>query len=260
MRKLIQCVVFGAVVNVVFFLVPPQEARATTIVVIRTHKEVVLATDSKATYEGGDAPENAGPVSKIYGMGDLFFAVSGLAEDPETKFTVPGIVAEASRGLSTVAEKVKAIEARLETALVTEVPKVRERDPDLYQKLVSGKWDVLSLVVVGLEKGVPFARGMAFSLNSSPDGLRASLKENSCPGDCLFGVKTLWLGQSDEIAKYMEGRRSPRKPVADFARFLIQLEIDAKAEGVGGPIDIVRITSTGAEWVQRKPDCPQILP
>lgn len=242
------------------FLFLTDAGSATTIVVIRGRTEVVLAADSKATYEAGSAAENAGPVSKIYGIGNLFLAVSGLVQDPETNFSVPQIVSDATRGLATVAEKMQALENRLGAALQTEVPAIKERDPDLYQKLVSGQSGLISLVVVGAEKGVPFAKGVEFTLTSSPQGLRASAKENSCPGDCFLGVKTLWLGQSQAIAKYMESHRTPRKPYADFARFLVQLEIDSKAEGVEGPIDIVRVTAAGAEWIQRKPDCPQILP
>ena len=251
MKNLIPHLAAATLLNVLFLLTAPNEALATTIVVIRGHNEVVLATDSKATYEGGDAPENASCVCKIYGDGELFFAVSGLVADPENKFNVPEIVADAARGPSTVAEKVKAIEDRIKAALLTEVPAVKERDPDLYGKLVSGQ-GIISLVLVGAEKNVPFVKGIMFTVNS--------VTENSCPGNCLFGVKTLWLGQSEAIAKHMEAHRVPHKPFADFARSLVQLEIDAKAEGVGGPIDILRITPNGTEWIQRKSDCPHILP
>jgi hypothetical protein len=241
----------AAFVSLVILLAARSEAVATTIVVIRSPHEVVLAADSQATYEGGEAPENVGPVSKIYEVGELFFAVSGLAEDPETQFSVSEIVADASRGLATVTEKVRAIEHRIAAALSVEVPAIKQRDPDLYAKLAGGQ-PVISLVLVGAEKGVPFAKGIMFTVDS--------VMENSCPGNCLFGVKTLWLGQSDAIGKYMEKHRIPRKPFADFARFLIQLEIDSKAEGVEGPIDILRITPDGPEWIQRKPDCPHMLP
>jgi hypothetical protein len=42
---------------------------------------------------------------------------------------------------------------------------------------------------------------------------------------------------------------------ADFARELVQLEIDAHVKGVGGPIDVLRVSASGPAWVQHKPGC-----
>ncbi len=92
MKNLIQQIAAATALTVILFVAAPNEAAATTIVVIRGHNEVVLATDSKVTFVGEDASENAGSVCKIYGVGELFFAVSGFAEDSETNFSVPELV------------------------------------------------------------------------------------------------------------------------------------------------------------------------
>jgi hypothetical protein len=37
--------------------------------------------------------------------------------------------------------------------------------------------------------------------------------------------------------------------------YLIRLEIEEDGEDVGPPIDILRITKRGAQWIKRKPQC-----
>ena len=42
---------------------------------------------------------------------------------------------------------------------------------------------------------------------------------------------------------------------AEGIRKLITIEIEADPNTVGPPIDILRIGESGAEWIQRKPEC-----
>jgi hypothetical protein len=43
-------------------------------------------------------------------------------------------------------------------------------------------------------------------------------------------------------------------------RRLIEIEIAARGEYVGPPIDIVRISRNGAQWIQRKTECAELQP
>ena len=49
-----------------------------------------------------------------------------------------------------------------------------------------------------------------------------------------------------------------RVGIVEGIRSLIELEIAAEPAHTGGPIDILRITKDGAEWIQRKQECPDI--
>jgi len=41
---------------------------------------------------------------------------------------------------------------------------------------------------------------------------------------------------------------------------LIEIELEARSEYVGPPIDIVRITPNGAQWIKKKTDCSDSWP
>lgn len=46
--------------------------------------------------------------------------------------------------------------------------------------------------------------------------------------------------------------------LAEAVRRLVQFAINECPEWCGEPIDILRVTSKGAEWIQRKQECPDI--
>jgi hypothetical protein len=71
-----------------FVLCQIGSAAATTIVMIRTPNEVVIAADSEGTFEGNAEPKRAESVCKIYQVGEHFFGVAGLVHDPVTKYSV----------------------------------------------------------------------------------------------------------------------------------------------------------------------------
>src|ERR1051325_11914044 len=68
-------------------------ASATTIVVARSAREIVMGADSKVTDTYGN--EIAGQVCKIQQFGNLFVAFEGLLRDKATGFSVPDIVRRA---------------------------------------------------------------------------------------------------------------------------------------------------------------------
>jgi hypothetical protein len=71
----------------------PEKAAATTIVVIRTPSEVVIAADSLATIRADAGSSSTESVCKIYQLNSkLFFAVSGLVNDGLTGFSIPDVV------------------------------------------------------------------------------------------------------------------------------------------------------------------------
>jgi hypothetical protein len=69
-------------------------------------------------------------------------------------------------------------------------------------------------------------------------------------------VVTRFLGESDAIEGLPEETPDFWKAgLSDGVRRLIETEIAARSEYVGPPIDIVRISKSGVQWIQRKPEC-----
>jgi hypothetical protein len=237
------------------------QAKATTIVIIRTPQEVVIAADSAATIRGDGLPATTRTVCKIYQLaGDrLFFAASGLMNDPQTGFNIPGIVASASQYGDSMSTRLAAVESEVQAAVLRELPRVKERDPAEYAKLINSKGAV-TVVFAGIEAGAPAAAGFSLGLAVSPRGaIEPSIIRDSCPGNCPSGVRAFWFGEGGAIERLRATGEMPKLGMPELARYLVQVEIDAGASDVGGPVDVLRILPGGPVWVQRKPGCPVTL-
>lgn len=238
-----------------------RQTLATTIVVIRTPAEIVLAADSRDTFEDKNSPTRTSDVCKIYqSSGGIYFALSGLVSDRVTGFSLARLVARASGHHRRIADKVKSAEQLIGEALISELPEVKARDPEGYRKFIREK-SVLSVVFAGVEDGVLTVHGFSAMLAVSPGGVTPSgFVEEACPGNCPNGTRGFWLGEAGAIKRLMAAQGLPRLPTIDLAKYLVQLEIESDADSVGGPIDLLRITSTGSEWTQRKSGCPVSAP
>jgi hypothetical protein len=232
------------------------QAAATTIVVIRTPQEVVIAADSAATFQGDGRPVTTETVCKIYRVNDsLFFAVSGLVNDSRTGFNIPEIVASSS-GSGTMAEKLARVERAVQAAVLRELPRVKERDPAGYSKLIGSKGAV-TVMLAGIDAGAPVATSFSLGLTASPKGpIETSILRDSCPGNCPSGVRVFWFGEVDAVERLRAAGRLPALAMPELARYLVQAEIDAGAPSVGGPVDVLRILPSGPVWVQKKQGCP----
>ena len=69
----------------------------------------------------------------------------------------------------------------------------------------------------------------------------------------------LAIGKTNAISNFTRKKGSMDflarvEPIVGVER-LIQMEIDEEGDDVGPPIDILRITSRGAQWIRRKRQC-----
>lgn len=89
--------------------------------------------------------------------------------------------------------------------------------------------------------------------------IAAESTSDDCLANCDGEIVTRFLGETEAIDGLAE--ETPgfwRDGLASGVRQLIQTEIAARDEYVGPPIDLLRINSRGAEWIQRKPECTGI--
>ena len=65
------------------------------------------------------------------------------------------------------------------------------------------------------------------------------------------------LGEGEAIAAYMEQNPKEwfRGTFVETAKFFVTLEIKDKPQFVAFPIDVLRLTKDGAEWIQKKEGC-----
>ena len=239
----------------IFFAVPA--GQATTIVVARTANEIVIGADSKVTDTfGNDLNKRA---CKIWQVGDLFIAIEGLEIDRQTGFSVAVILnkALALRASAPAAEKVSILMGFLVSELLSELSHLKTHEPQTYFKKIEGGQLFLRIIVAGFEKGRPLIFVRSFrALQYNPGQIGVAVIPDDCLADCKGTVATRFLGESDAIEGVPEETPNFWKAgLSDGVRRLIEIEIAARSEYVGPPIDIVRISPNGAQWIARKSEC-----
>jgi hypothetical protein len=233
--------------------------RATTVVVARTRTEIVIGADSKITDTyGNDLNKRA---CKIRQVGELFVAMEGLQADRQTGFSVPDIAAAALqlRPTAPAADKVSMLMGYLVSALLVELSHLKNHEPETYFKKIEGGQLFLRIVVAGFEKGRPIIFVRSFrALQYNPGQIGVAVIPDDCLDDCKGAVVTRFLGETDAIEGLPE--ETPdfwKSGLPGGVRRLIEVEIAARGEYVGPPIDIVRINANRAQWIQRKSECAE---
>jgi len=116
----------------------------------------------------------------------------------------------------------------------------------------------LQVVMAGLENGTPTIIVMAFEPSISSSGeLRINVESRPCPGvACPSGFVYIFMGKHEAIDRYLplDPEIWKSEPVAVVQK-LMEIEVTSEPETVGPPIDILRITREGPEWIQEKDMC-----
>ena len=254
----------------VFLFLLSSAASATSVVAVRNDDEIVIGADSKTTLtpvSGAGKPESIAKC-KIVQTGDLFFASAGSAgigqaelrgyADPE--YNMKDVIAQGLRGNGNIAERVGNLERVLVANLTQIAEKVRQDNAAFFlERFV--KNPVHTVIIVGPDDGELVLMVRTFRLIISPSGsLSFQIGRFACPGDCRTSFITIFEGQTGAIRNYLQDHALFlyfADPVA-AVRDLVELEISKDPSSVGPPVDILRLTKKGAEWVQKKPLCPDI--
>ncbi len=256
----------GTIIAFAFVLYYCCTSEATTIVAIRAENGIFIGADSKA----GGSPVKA---CKIFQSGNIFFAFSGhptikitLIEIPrkpvETKiFSIYEIVAEIAVAQAPINKKIEAFEATIRAVLPPIMESVRQNDLDHFcVEFFKGDKIILSAVIVGVVNNIPVLYGRQFKITTNCeeaviiDVTSINLADHFVPGN----VDVILYGEHKAILEKKSDSNFDIDKIAEYINEWITWEIVDRPNIVGPPIDIVHITSKGAEWVQHKPECPEI--
>ena len=230
----------------------------TAMAAIRTPNEIVVAADSKVVH-GDDSPD-PDPLCKIRQIGDMFFAVHGMAEDTPSGFNVFPIIIKSGQQGGTISDRIAIFENLAKAPLEEALERLRVQKPIVYQRNCI---DIAPLGVIffGFESNelVFYYRRFVVNPHAGPP-VSVNIERRGCPGpDCPTGIAAVFVGPTEHVQRFM--RNTPeywKRNLIDVARSFVQMEIDEKLVDVGPPIDILRITQAGATWEQRKQECPDI--
>jgi hypothetical protein len=238
--------------------VPCLTANATTIVVARTPTEIVIGADSKVTDSYGGVVDNS--ACKIQQVGNLFVAFEGLLRDKKTGFNVAEIARRALqlKPNASAAEKVDILTGFVTSALFEELNQARINSPQEFRIKLEGQ-TFLRIVVAGFEGNRPVVFVRQFRTAFMARNIGVVVIPDDCLKDCKGEVVTRFIGEIGAIEGLPEETQDFWKAgLISGVRRLLEIEIAARSEYVGAPIDILQINARGARWVQKKPECPNI--
>jgi proteasome subunit B (beta)-like protein len=238
-------------------LLLPTVSLGTSIVAIRVPRYVVIAADSKVTYRGELGPPT---VCKIFQSGPLYFAIAGLEHDRERNFYPKTIIAN-SFSKTVFAASVENVKQAMKDALRAELMRMKVEDPDSYRDTLKDGGDVLSILLVEVQNDVPYITGMGFQFTYSPEP-QVSVSQLSCPGDdCPKGTLALYLGRQDAARQFVHANLSIGPDPAQYAKHLVELEIQESPKDVGMPISVLFIDQSGhPHWQANEVGCPVLVP
>jgi hypothetical protein len=232
------------------FLAAASSLRATTLVAVWTPERILLAADSRVVddelHPGVDA-------CKIAQSGGTYYAVAGLAEDPITGYRIDRLAERALGGAREMPEKLNALVALVRSPLQRAVDQLKIDSPDQYRWLQKGH-PVLQLILAGQEHSAPSLAVAGFQLDA--DGAIHDNAKVIASASDTGGARLIYAGQQTQIRQYLAQHRDwSSLDGTELVKTLIKQEIDAGTGLVGGPVDILSLKATGAEWVQKKAGC-----
>jgi hypothetical protein len=220
--------------RLVLLFVIPVIAHGTSIAIIRTDREIVIATDSRARDLG---LESESDVCKIRNAGSLNFTFVGQSANAGVDFK--SIAESALLSSGTLDERirnlVKDLRPHLEKALQT--------SPEA-AALAIKQGSITSIAVYGLYEGRLTLEVIIFPVSSN--GHLGLAKTASCPGSqCQNGRFPVTVPQ---------GTIDPNMEPIRAVRAFVQSWIDKGIPSIGGPIQVLRIDRSGNRtWNAGKP-------
>ncbi len=254
----------------IIILLVPSAALATSIVAVRNSNEIVIGADSSTTLTRSDGASEGGMEKcKIVQAGrqETFFASSGLAGIGPAKqpgsiypaYDLKGLIARGLEGGGPVGARVDS----LEKVLVLKLSQIAERaskdDAGFFVERFAGR-QLFTVIIAAMDDGRPVLLARTFTLNVSSSGFSFVIGRYACPGDCRAPSVTVFAGQTGGLRRYLRenGAIASGAGPVNLVRNLVEFEISRAPASVGPPVDILRLTGDGAEWIQKKSICPDI--
>jgi hypothetical protein len=232
-------------------------ATGTTIVAARNADEVVLAADSKDRHLEN---ENTSTSCKIFSCGGYFIAIAGVRElrVGSVEFSAPSLVGQVCRMPGNAAETMARLTDSLIPPFTRVMTELARRNPQRYKQSVETKEAYINILMVGFEHETPFILErdlIAPSQISAGVATRNLVQNDKLPPT---GLAYVFIGRHEGIDEFVRTRNALwRLGLIEAAKFLVAYEIADTPAAVGPPIDVVRVNKDGAQWIQRKPECPE---
>lgn len=237
-------------------------ASGTTVAIIWTPQEIVVAADSAVLGEQGASS------CKIRQVGNTFFAFEGVAQVNATtngkpnaaiSFDVIPWAQRAAKKPGTIADKARDFEGPAKQAFQGVANRTKKNDPVGYKAFFLHPHPALQVIFFGKDPGKSPAYALiSFDVWEDAHGEAIVTSERGfCPGKDCGNPDTRILGEgkkADELSK-RPGFSTLERTVA--VRSLVEAEVQDKPRLVKPPIDVVRLSPLGT-MLFLKPRCDSL--
>lgn len=226
-----------------------QPSFATSIVVLITRDYIVLGADSKRLILNDQSDVTARQsVCKIRKAGNYCYALAGFVASRSTGFSADSLVQAHLQTTTDYNKAIAAIKRAIKKALRRELQYQKDNQPASFSKKAI-KEPVLEIVVLRMENNVPAVQIIGFELTDA-ETITVTDYTASCPGDCpTQPVQVYFLGEYNGMEKYLDQNRALTDPVA-LVEQLITVQSKTTPSSVGGPVNVIKFSAAGVEWLK----------
>jgi hypothetical protein len=223
-------------------LVWAQSLLATTIVMIRTARHIVVAADSLWSYQRGEQelPPRIG--CKVRRVGNIYFTGSSTNVDGRQMEHLALQAMMTSRSAAGAADRFVLASGELAARTAA-----LEKD-----SVIDRCWRraCAEAIFFSMEEGVPTIVEIRLEqLGESRGSLKLKPHKFSCPGHCPDRLRTVLLfGRKQYIDKIAQKKTKSVQSDENTARKLVEIEKSAEPQYVGGPIDVLTLDAAGSHW------------
>jgi hypothetical protein len=253
----ILCILMKIGFCVFFFLSNPCTVCSSTVVVLRIDNSFFIGADSLGIF---DKSQKHVKVCKIRQVHNTFLTFTGKVIMPDYHFNAFDIASNIFAGKGSIENKIKAYDAIVNRRLIKIVDHIR-KDKKKFDSMVTGDKVILTTTITVVTATKPAFYDIEFKVSSTTDepavveSIQGGLDEQS---GRVAGVDYAIYGEHQNILNFIRKEQFTASfdAVANINQW-IGLEAASNPK-VGPPIDILRITLGNAEWIQHKPECPEI--
>jgi hypothetical protein len=237
-------------------------AEATSIVAIKTGDDIFIGTDSKVLIENDVAISQC----KITKMNDIYLVFSGIPALPKSSFNAYEIAEKIFASKGTISSRLDAYDKAVQRDLQAAFEKLRTTDDKLFSRWYTD--DVknriaMQVLVAGPEKKGTVLAMLEYRITSQKNEpvklqlFKESFEKKTNPNKPTI----LFLGMQDAI-NVLKQKKNFLNDFDEVSKINEWILAEAAAEPslVSGPVDILKISPKKVQWIQHKPQCPEIEP
>lgn len=233
--------------TLLFLLIQP--LFATSIVILVTPEYIIMGTDSRRTIldDKANVAEKLS-VCKIRKAGKYCFAMAGMVAS-RTSFSADRIINKELKKARNYQHAIANIKKSLKSALRQEFLYQKHFQPKIYAHSLASREHILEVVILSMKNNKPQLHIIGFELTNERE-IEVKDYTESCPGDCPVRQSQFYfLGDYSGIEKYFETSPKVSDPVS-FVEELITIQSQATPGSVGTPVNIVKLSNNGLEWIK----------